>query len=295
MGLIKKTKRIFKIIILRLVLFPYFIISSLYWGIVKSFAKIWAWRGLHAISVGDFTGGRWKKRSIYRQEMLLRAIPLFVDLQSKSCLDLGCNDGFWSFRLGQFGIEKLIGIDTDYEYRARFNFLKTVYNFKSFKYKRADIFNFLYNENEDKYDIILFLGLLYHLPENSNWDKFFQNIYQINNYCLIIDTRWFDNDDYWYDKTSGQAIIKTDNGIIKKWRPTRSNVFDYLHKSGYEQILEINPISFLTNQKEAYGNGNPYTRENVSDYITNNRSLIIAYKEKSMIPDIKKRASFKVV
>ncbi len=72
----------------------------------------------------------------------------------------------------------------------------------------------------------------------------------------------------------------------KKWRPTRKEVFDYLYESGYEQVVEINPSAFLPNPKEAYGNGDPYTLENVSDYITGHRTLVIAYKEKTSMHNI---------
>lgn len=281
--------------VLKLLLAPYFLMSSIYWWVVKIIVKAWGRRGLHAISVGDFVAGEWKARSFYRQDMLLRAIPLFVDLRGKSCLDLACADGFWSFRLGYFGIKKLIGIDLSQENILRANFLKTVYNFTSFDFKCRDIFQFLYHENQETFDIILLLSILYHLPSESDWDKFFKRVSQINEYCLIIDTRCFDNDEYWYDKTSGQAIIKTEEGIVKKWRPTRKEIFSYLYQSGYEQVLEVNPSSLLTDQKEAYGNGDPYTLQNVSDYITNNRILIIAYKRKLIMPDIENRLLFREI
>ena len=71
---------------------------------------------------------------------------------------------------------------------------------------------------------------------------------------------------------------------MKKWRPTRKEVFGHLYKSGYEQVIEINPSAFLPDLEEASGDGDPYTMENVSDYITGNRTLVIAYKQKSHMP-----------
>ena len=102
----------------------------------------------------------------------------------------------------------------------------------------------------------------------------------------MIDSRWFEDDEYWYDRESRQAVIKTGRGLIRKWRPVRKDVIGYLYESGYKHVVEINPSAFLQNQEEAYGNGDPYTLENVSDYITGHRTLVIAYKEKKTIPNI---------
>jgi hypothetical protein len=110
----------------------------------------------------------------------------------------------------------------------------------------------------------------------------------------VIDSRWFEDDEYWYDKTSLQAVIRTAEGSIKKWRPVRKEVLDYLYESGYEQVVEINPSAFLLNPKEAYGNGDPYTLENVSDYITGHRTLVIAYKGRTTtMPNILNRLTVK--
>jgi SAM-dependent methyltransferase len=213
---------------------------------------------------------------------------LFVDLRGKSCLDLACNDGFWSFRLGRFGIGKVVGVDMSWNYILRANFLKRVYNFTDFVFKRRDILRFLYRDVEDDYDIVLLLSILYHLPKDTDWEKFFGRIYEMNKYCLIIDTRWFDDDEYWY-------LPDTIDGTIEKWRPTREEAFSFLRKSGYEQLIEIDPSAFLVDKKEAYGNGDPYTVQNVSDYLTEHRTLIIAYKRRSDMPDIQGRLSVKYV
>ena len=262
------------------------LIKMPYWWFMRIIVNNWGVRGLHSMAVGEFIGGTTKTRSLYREEMLLKTMILFVDFRGKSCLDLACNDGYWSFRLARFGIKRSTGIDLIWESIARANFLKYVYDFPSFKFKRQDIFNFVYSDVAESYDIILLLSIIYHLPEDADWKKFFGTVARMNNECLVIDSRWFEDDEYWFDKTSGQAIIETRDGVIKKWRPLRKEVFDYLYASGYKQIIEINPSAFVQNQKDAYGNGNPYTLENVSDYLTGNRTLVIACKKEDLATDI---------
>ncbi|MBI4686482.1 MAG: methyltransferase domain-containing protein [Nitrospirae bacterium] len=284
-------KKIIKKSVLRIIFSAFSLINFVYWHIVKIVMNIWGRRGLHLISIGEFISGPSKKRSIYREEMLLRAIPLFVNFRDKSCLDIACNDGFWSFRFGRFGIKNLIGVDAGEGEIARANFLKAVYGFPSFQFKKVDIFHFLYNENKEKYDIVFLLSILYHLPEQMDYEKLFKTISRINNECLIIDSRWFDDDDYWYDKTSNRTVINTSEGILRKWRPTRESVFNFLRSSGYEQTVEINPSVFIDEaiKAAAYGDGDPYSVENVSDYISNNRTIIIAYKRKKSLPIIEKQ------
>ena len=261
------------------------LLKAPYWGVLRVVINNWGRRGLHSITVGEFEGGTSKTRSLYREDMLLKTIMLFVNLRGKSCLDLACNDGFWSFRLARFGLKSATGVEAANEAVSRANFLKYVYDLPSFQFVEQDIFAFLYNEDRSKsYDVVLLLSILYHLPEQTDWNRFFGAISRINSQYLIIDSRWFEDDAYWYDKTSVQALKKTEQGAVKKWRPSRKEVFDYLARNGYEQVIEINPSAFLPNAEAAYGDGDPYSLANVSDYITNNRTLIIGYKSKEMVP-----------
>jgi 2-polyprenyl-3-methyl-5-hydroxy-6-metoxy-1,4-benzoquinol methylase len=292
--MLSELTRLSKAAFLRANLIIYYPIQILYFWIVKNIINSFGGHKLHLTKIGEFTSGVTKTRSIYREDMLLRTLLLFVNIRGKSCLDLACNDGFWSFRLGTFGIRRLTGVDGYKPVITRANFLKTVYNFRSFHFVHQYISSFLYQYNKETYDIILLLSILYHLPEKTDWPRFFEVISKINNECLVIDSRWFEDDAYYYDKTSlGQAILKTAEGVINKWRPKRKEIFIYLKEFGYEQVIEINPSAFLTDIQEAYGNGDPYTLENVADYITDHRTIIIAYKNKSKLPDTGKRLSVK--
>lgn len=260
-----------------------------YWGLVRAIITFWDKRGMHPIRVGTLKSGPAKRRSLYREEMLLRAILLCVDIRGRSCLDLACNDGFWSFRLGWLGLETVTGIDECRESVARANMLKHLYAFPHFSFWCQDLFDFLHSGASQSYDIVLLLSILYHLPEDTDWSQFFHAISDLNNHALIIDSRWFDDDAYWYDTTSEQAIIETVEGIRKKWRPDRRTVRELLILSGYEQVIEIDPSLFLYDRTGASGDGDPYTLENVADYITGHRSLMVAYKQAGDVPVVANR------
>ena len=262
---------------------------------VRSIVSPWAQDGLHPLVIGESRFGDWRTRSFYREEMLLRAIPLFVEFRGKSCLDLACNNGFWSFRLAPFGISDLTGIDLLAGEVARANFLKTVYNFPRYQFYHRDLFEFLYLEKRRDYDVVLMLSVLYHLPEGSDWNRLFETLARITRVSLVIDTRWFDQSGYYYDTTTiGQSVIQTEAGAIPKWRPTRQELVGYL-KRHFERIIEIHPGLFRSDLESAHGSGDPYSDQNVSDYLTHNRSLLIAYKKDSMLKDPRSRFSYETL
>lgn len=282
--LIKRLARRISVISLEACSIVVFFMKVPYWYMIRVIMYYWK-RGLHSVTIGEFKGGLSRKRSSYRENMLIKTILMFINLKNRSCLDLACDDGFWSFRLARFGLKSVSGIDRSKESIAKANLLKRIYDFPSFQFKQQDIFDSLYDSKQKSYDIILLLSIIYHLPEETDWDKFFSTLSRMNNECLIIDSRWFEDDKYWYDKTSGQAFIKTKKGLIKKWRPLKKEVCEYLYKNGYEYVIDINPSTFLIDSQEAYGNGDPYTLKNVSDYITANRTIIIAYKAEKAMPN----------
>jgi 2-polyprenyl-3-methyl-5-hydroxy-6-metoxy-1,4-benzoquinol methylase len=268
--------------LMKLALVPYQIVSAAHWWMVRRLIRTLGPDGLHRMVVGETSAGNAKVRSLYREDMLLATALLMLDLRGRSCLDLGCGSGFWSFRLGQLGITRLLGLDIDEGELMRANFLKTVHNFPGFVFERRDVVRFLLEGGEDRrdrYDVVLLLSLLYHLPEQTDWDRFFGVLSSINDECLVIDSRWFEDDTYWHDRDSpAQGVVRTEAGPVKKWRPTRGRVGEYLYASGYERVVEVDPSAVLKDPRGAAGDGDPYSLRNVADYISGHRSILIAYK-----------------
>ena len=250
-----------------------------YWILLKLFLAVWGSKGLHAIAVGQFVGGKEKTRSTLREEMLIRAIPMFVNMKDKNCLDLACNDGYWAFRFARYGLRQVVGVDFESQNIARAKLLQIAYDIPRFRFIQSDIFEFLKTNSSTHYDIVFLLSIIYHLPADTDWKQFFADLSSINDECLIIDSRWFDNDDYWYDRSGHQAILMKDGTPIPKWRPTRTEICQHLTDAGYVDILDINPSAFIQDQEAAQGNGNPYTLDNIADYLTGNRTLLIAFKQ----------------
>ena len=102
----------------------FYLIKVPYWYMLRIIINYWAKKGLHSITIGEFTGGTEKTRSSYREEMLLKTMLLYINIKNKSCLDLACNDGFWSFRLARFGLKSVTGIDASKKSISTRSFLK---------------------------------------------------------------------------------------------------------------------------------------------------------------------------
>lgn len=83
-----------------------------------------------------------------------------VDFNRKAVLDLGCRDGLFSFEAEKRGARTITGIDNDMSPGAT-ELLIPLFNSKV-KLEEKNIYD-INPEDTGRFDIILFLGLLYHL------------------------------------------------------------------------------------------------------------------------------------
>jgi SAM-dependent methyltransferase len=260
-------------------------VAGVYWGMTRRLIGVMGERGHHWVSVGQFEAGEAKVRSIWREDITLRTLLLALELRGKSCLDLGCNDGFWSYRLGRFGVKNVVGIEGEPQPVRYAQVLKVMYGFPDFEFRQGDVLDFVLRENQRDFDLVLLLSIIYHLPEQTDWSAFFGRLGAHNRYALVIDSRWFDDDDYYHDKTGYQAMLHTPTGVLKKWRPMRAEVAGHLHAAGYRKVVDLDPSVFIRDKRAALGDGDPYSLGNACDYVTGNRSLMVAYRNAADAPE----------
>mgnify|MGYP001166998288 CR=1 FL=1 len=133
-----------------------------------------------------------------------------IDFKNKKVLDIGCRDGLFSFYSEKRGASEVIGIDNDLSKGAT-EFLIPYFNSKVKMYQK-NLYD-LKEEDYGKFDIIIFVGVLYHLRYPFYSFKKIKDILN-NDGKLIIETGIFldDNekailycpieDDSEYEKTS---------------------------------------------------------------------------------------------
>jgi len=100
--------------------------------------------------LGDYPAVKWRSFS--------HAIP--QDLSGKTVLDIGCNGGFYSIEMKRRGAARVIGIDSDDNYLAQARFAAEVTGQK-IEFCKLSVYDVA--ALGERFDIVLFLGVLYHL------------------------------------------------------------------------------------------------------------------------------------
>jgi tRNA (mo5U34)-methyltransferase len=100
--------------------------------------------------LGDYPAVKWRR--------FAHSIP--ADLAGKSVLDIGCNAGFYSIQMKLRGASRVLAIDIDPDYlrQARFAAQTIGVNIEFAEMSAYDIGGL-----GERFDIVLFLGVLYHL------------------------------------------------------------------------------------------------------------------------------------
>ncbi len=100
--------------------------------------------------LGDYPAVKWRA--------FAHAIP--ADLRGKTVLDIGCNAGFYSLEMKRRGAERVVGIDTDEGYLAQARFAAEVCGLE-IEFAQLSVYDVA--EVGERFDVVLFLGVLYHL------------------------------------------------------------------------------------------------------------------------------------
>lgn len=120
----------------------------------------------HHIQLGDvLTQGEWDKP---HQDIIASCIP--NDLRGKTVLDIGFNDGYYSFLAEERGAKKITGLEIHYRDTA-----KLAHRLKQsrIEFYEQGMFDF---RSDEGYDVVLYLGVYYHVV---NILESFQQVYAL--------------------------------------------------------------------------------------------------------------------
>jgi 2-polyprenyl-3-methyl-5-hydroxy-6-metoxy-1,4-benzoquinol methylase len=84
-------------------------------------------------------------------------------LRRKRVLDIACNSGFWSVQCALLGAE-VVGFDARSELVEQANLIKSIVGVENVEFRLLDFWDMTPDALGDKFDIVLNLGILYHLP-----------------------------------------------------------------------------------------------------------------------------------
>lgn len=100
--------------------------------------------------LGDYPAVKWQR--------FAHAIP--ADLSGKTVLDIGCNAGFYSLQMKSRGAARVLAIDTDPDYLRQARFAADTLG-ADIEFAEMSVYDVALLGK--KFDVVLFLGVLYHL------------------------------------------------------------------------------------------------------------------------------------
>jgi len=120
-----------------------------------------------------------------------RLAPHLPTLSNKHVLDIGCNNGYFSFRMAGLNAKWVLGIDPSVKYISQFMALQHFFQIPSINILPIGFEDI--NALEHNFDVILCLGILYHHPNPlqllENLKKITRRRGEIFLETLVLDTK----------------------------------------------------------------------------------------------------------
>ena len=169
------------------------------------------------------------------------------NLEGKTVLDIGAADGFYSFLCESRGAKKVVAVDwmkfpgfsaAHKILNSKVEFQKLVVDdsTRGFTKLKSDIGTI--NNIEEKFDIVLLFGVLYHLP---NPIMILQKLFE-NTDMLLIASHIIDSEElamYYYPEGS-----LTTGDTTNWWVPTPSCLTDIGTRIGFEKSVLVDTFDF---------------------------------------------------
>jgi tRNA (mo5U34)-methyltransferase len=189
-------------------------------------ATVAHWHHKFEIAPGVVTPGS------YDPGPLLEAIRLPADLTGKRVLDVGPSDGFFSLRARQRGAQV---VSTDYRPKDGHGFAAMEQLSRlSFDYRQVNLYD-LRAADLGQFDHVLFLGVLYHLPDMM------LALVTLRKLCtgtLYLETHC---EEFCPEAAAARYYKWTSLGgdFTNFWAPNRLCVLDMLYDAGFDPIEDV--------------------------------------------------------
>jgi tRNA (mo5U34)-methyltransferase len=168
---------------------------------------------------GPFRLGDLYIDSEWQSQIKYNLLEPHVDLRDKVVGDIGCNNGYYLFRMQTHAPAKLIGFDPSAHYYSQFRFLDRFLR-SEIVYEMLGVEHVAYYEH--RFDTLFCLGVLYHRPDPIGTLKSLRNGLNPGGE-LILDTFMIDGDEEValtprerYSKIGNIYFIPTVNAL-KNW------------------------------------------------------------------------------
>jgi SAM-dependent methyltransferase len=147
----------------------------------------WHFFNIH-LGHGVYTMGREARKQEQRLEATVHAVrDLVGPFDGLRVLDLGCMEGIFALEFGRLGAE-VIGIEARSGHVSRAEFARDALGLDNVEFRLDDVRN-LSRETYGEFDIVLALGILYHLDAPSAF-RFTEAVSDVTRRLALFDTHY---------------------------------------------------------------------------------------------------------
>lgn len=157
-------------------------------------------------------------------------------LQGKRILDIACNSGFWSIQCALLGAE-VVGFDARVELIEQANLIKSIVGVHNIEFRVLDFWDLSPQLLGGTFDIVLNLGILYHLPKPL---EALQLTKSMAREYILLDTVVYPSNDsviklHWEEPNDIRSA--SSSGIVAN--PSKSSIDLMLKHIGVAEWFEI--------------------------------------------------------
>lgn len=180
------------------------------------------WHHRFEIYPGLITPGSYDPLSLWSK------LNLESRCRGRRVLDLGTSDGFFTKKIASLGGD-VVGVDYRSKKSHGFWVMEALSGW-TFDYRHANLFE-INPEDLGSFDIVLFLGVLYHMPDMI---RALHKVRSLCNSILLLETQ-SEND--FCDEIAAARYYKAATlagDITNFWSPNRRCVLDMLYDAGFD-------------------------------------------------------------
>jgi len=163
-----------------------------------------------------------------------------LNLENKEILDVGCNNGYYMFRMLKMNPKSIIGFDPSALFNLQFNFINKFIK-SNIEYKLLGVEHIPYYPK--KFDVIFCLGVLYHRSDPINTLKALKQGLNPNSE-LILDTLIIEG-----DEEIALSPIRYQKMKNVYFIPTLKTLYNWIEKAKFKEVEYIGKKYTTTNEQ----------------------------------------------
>jgi hypothetical protein len=195
-----------------------------------------------------------RRRSNYRLNFIWKGIEAVLGgcIRNKSVVDIACNWGGFSIEAHLRGASRVLGFDIREENIAKARRVAKHFNAETIEFQVQDLFTY---EAEENFDIVLNLGLMYHISQPFEMMK---KTYQMTREIAVIDTIVHREAFSGFILGTGEAAVDhAASAIGVELHPTYRALIDLAYMVGFKTVIELRGLpdpEWKDFEKDPYAN-----------------------------------------